>query len=383
VSEDNRALLERLFDDGAIHVERAGILETMPSPAPIPATPALADRVEGMLLGLAIGDALGNTTEGMTPQMRGMTFGEIRSYLPQPRARGREIGLPTDDTQLAFWTLEQLLEDGALVPESLGRRFCRDRTRIVGIGGTVAEFLHDHCENARPWHASGPRSAGNGALMRIAPVLVPHVARPSPALWADVALAAMLTHNDPAAIAASLAFVDLLWRCLATKEAPAPEWWLDTFIAAMRPLEGETGYRPRSLRYSYEGPVSEFAETVVRAALRHRLAVSDACEEWLSGAFLLETMPSVLYILCRHGHDPEQAIVRAVNDTTDNDTIAAIVGAAVGALHGRAKLPERWIEGLSGRTLERDDGRVPQLIAQAIARWVTSAADARGAETRP
>jgi len=56
----------------------------------------------------------------------------------------------------------------------------------------------------------------------------------------------------------------------------------------------------------------------------------------------------VLLILSRHAGDPEEAIVRAVNDTRDNDTVAAIVGAAVGALHGRGKLPRRWVEGLAG-----------------------------------
>ena len=43
----------------------------------------------------------------------------------------------------------------------------------------------------------------------------------------------------------------------------------------------------------------------------------------------METVPSVLYILMRHGDDPEQAIIRAATDTYDNDTIATIVGAAV------------------------------------------------------
>ena len=60
----------------------------------------------------------------------------------------------------------------------------------------------------------------------------------------------------------------------------------------------------------------------------------------------------------RHGHNPEEAIVRAVNDTRDNDTVAAIVGAAIGTLHGRAKLPARWVEGLLGCTAEHDNGRV-------------------------
>ncbi len=76
-------------------------------------------------------------------------------------------------------------------------------------------------------------------------------------------------------------------------------------------------------------------------------------------------MPSVIYILMRHAHDPVEAIVRAVNDTKDNDTIAAIAGAAVGALHGRRALPIDWLTGLSGRTGEHDDGRIFQLIEDA------------------
>jgi ADP-ribosylglycohydrolase len=80
---------------------------------------------------------------------------------------------------------------------------------------------------------------------------------------------------------------------------------------------------------------------------------------------LLETVPSVIYILMRHGHDPEEAIVRAVNDTKDNDTVAAIVGAALGALHGKDGISKRWIENLCGRTTDRDDGRVFELIEMA------------------
>jgi ADP-ribosylglycohydrolase len=71
----------------------------------------------------------------------------------------------------------------------------------------------------------------------------------------------------------------------------------------------------------------------------------------------------------RHGHDPEEAVVRAANDTWDNDTVAAVVGAAVGALHGRAVLPRRWLDGLSGRTASSDDGRVFDLLASARHRF--------------
>lgn len=58
-----------------------------------------------------------------------------------------------------------------------------------------------------------------------------------------------------------------------------------------------------------------------------------------------------------------------MNDTKDNDTVAAIVGAAVGALHGRAGLPKRWIDNLLGRTTDSDDGRVFGLLEAARLKW--------------
>jgi ADP-ribosyl-[dinitrogen reductase] hydrolase len=73
------------------------------------------------------------------------------------------------------------------------------------------------------------------------------------------------------------------------------------------------------------------------------------------------------YILMRHGDNPEEAIVRAVNDT--NDTAAAIVEATVGALHGRTGLPNRWSENLRGRTPNSDDGRGFELSETVRGKW--------------
>jgi ADP-ribosylglycohydrolase len=67
----------------------------------------------------------------------------------------------------------------------------------------------------------------------------------------------------------------------------------------------------------------------------------------------------------RYSRDPEEVIIRAVNDPHDNDTVAAIVGAAVGALHGKSALPSRWIKGLLGRTNDHNDGHIFELIDQA------------------
>ncbi len=356
---DNLTTLVGLLREGAIEIEQGALFDRRLAPKPegLP-----FDRVAGCLLGIAIGDALGNTTEGLLPSVRAARFGEIRSYLPH-KAVGREVGLPSDDTQLTFWTVAQLLADGGLVPEHLADRFCQGR--IYGIGSAVSAAL-DRARAGVPWHRIGSRSAGNGALMRTAPMLLPHLAVGGNAIWADTALSTLLTHNDRAAISASLAWVAMLWELLDMAGPPPRGWWGERYCELARDLEGDPGYRPRGgLFTGYAGPAWRFVQECLAWADAGQVPVLDACNAWYSGAYLLETLPSVLYILMCHADDPEKAIVRAVNDTKDNDTVAAIVGAAVGALYGTAAYPKRWIEGLAGRTTDCDDGRVFALIEAA------------------
>jgi ADP-ribosylglycohydrolase len=202
--------------------------------------------------------------------------------------------------------------------------------------------------------------------MRIAPILIPHLKSPSTELWTDAILAAMLTHNDASSVAAGVAFINILWHLLNSRVAPDPIRWLETYVQVAKGLEGDTTYRPRSPHFAnYEGPVWRFVYEEVQKAYDADTSILDACNLWHSGAYLIETMPSVVYILMRHGDNLEEAIVRSVNDTKDNDTVAAIVGAAMGALHGKERIPDRWISNLSGRTTNKDDGRVFELIAQA------------------
>jgi ADP-ribosylglycohydrolase len=360
----NVAILNRLFERSEIDLAHGPLFDT--APGPMPRTFDFG-RVEGMMLGLAIGDALGATTEGQLPVARRAAHGEIRGYLPNRYAGGKAVGLPSDDSQLAFWTLEQMITDHGFFPERVAARFCQER--IYGIGSAVSAFIANHKAGV-PWHRCATHSAGNGALMRIAPIVIPHLASGTSRLWADAALSAMITHNDAASIAACLAFVCMLWALLQMDAPPDPGWWLETYTTTARELEVDRDYRPRAEAFhDYRGMIWAFAQTTVSAALRQGLSVRDACNRWYSGAYLMETVPSVLYILSQHGRDPQEAIVRAVNDTVDNDTIAAIVGAAVGALHGRDALPARWRSDLLGRTGDHDDGHIFELLEQARVLW--------------
>jgi ADP-ribosylglycohydrolase len=346
---DNRQELRELVGRKELDLSPAPLLWDVVDPVSVD-----FDRVEGMLLGVAVGDALGNPTEGLLPATRQARSGEIRDF--QRTRHG--LAVPSDDTQMTFWTLEHVLEHDGLDPDLLARRFAAEP--IFGIGHAVREFVTAIHAGA-PWCAAAPRSAGNGALMRIAPVLIPHFTTGG-ALWADAALAAAVTHNDSASISACVSFVSLLWQAMTLQRPPEPMWWIDEYVRVASQLETEHRYRPRTQQLDFDGTLSRFVDTEVRMAVENQCTVRAACDRWYSGAYLLETVPSVLQILALHAHDPEEAIVRAVNDTKDNDTIGAIVGAAVGALHGRQALPQRWLSQLPGRVGAADDGHIFDMI---------------------
>ncbi|MBN1492332.1 MAG: ADP-ribosylglycohydrolase family protein [Phycisphaerae bacterium] len=299
------ALLDRLIRTGGIEIRRGQLFDLEPGLKPQDFD---FGRIEGMMLALAVGDALGNPTESRHPFQRREAFGEIRDYVVHPYT-GTAMGLPSDDTQLAFWTIEQMLEDDGFEPERLAAKFCSGR--IYGIGGSVREFVA-RFKSGTPWEQCGPESAGNGALMRIAPMLIPHLRTGQRDLWADTALSAMITHNDSASISACLAFVFMLWQLLDMDRPPSSDWWLKTYVDVARELETGENYVSRAGGNRYEGPMWAFVEREVGRAWADGLDVLTACEGWRSGAFLLETVPSVLYILMRYEADAEEARAAAL-----------------------------------------------------------------------
>ena len=166
---------------------------------------------QGMMLGLAIGDALGNTSEGMSATERKARFGEIRNYLRHPRF-GDARGYPSDDTQLAFWTLERLIADGGVRAGTCNRRVHPERdlrhrrhglSRRCIIAGAGGDWRECGVAVGRQRCADADRADSD-----------PPSSPPGPDLWADTALCAMLTHNDSASISCvSLSFTPLGVAC--------------------------------------------------------------------------------------------------------------------------------------------------------------------------
>ena len=352
---DNTQTAKKLFKSGKLRVA------SLPTERLAPLLKPSLDRARGMLVGLAIGDALGNTTESLNANDRRRSHGEIRDYLPNARAGGERVGMPSDDTQLAAWLLESLLERGGLDVEDVAKRY--SSRRIFGIGDTMRAFLVAYRAGTPLWSCGQP-SAGNGALMRVAAVAAYHLPRASSTMLTDALLASALTHNDPTSNAACVAFTVMLCELAGMNSPPAREWWVARFVELARPMEGPARLKGRVPDCRFEGSLCDFLEQIVQPAIRSHKPLRELLNSWHSAAFLLETVPSVLAILAWHAADPETALVRAVNDTWDNDTIAAIVGAAIGSLHGELSLPGRWRDGLSGCTESEDDGRLFDLLSQ-------------------
>ncbi len=132
-----------------------------------------ASRARGSLLGLAVGDALGTTVEF---QARG-SFEPVTDIVGGGPF-GLEPGQWTDDTSMALCLAESILETGWDTVDQLRRyvRWWRDghlssTGTCFDIGNTVAQALRSFEETGDP--AGGPtgaRSAGNGSIMRLAPV---------------------------------------------------------------------------------------------------------------------------------------------------------------------------------------------------------------------
>ncbi|MBY0491146.1 MAG: ADP-ribosylglycohydrolase family protein [Gemmatimonadaceae bacterium] len=339
-------------------------------PAPPLDSPDLPDRVRGLLLGIAIGDALGNRTEGLDPAEREAQHGRITGYAPSRYANGAIAGTPSDDTQLTARTLEQLVDDGALIADELAFRIANDR--LFGVDRATLDF----CKALRtgaPWWECTQHSAGNGAMVRIAPLILPHAVNGGVGLWSEVALATAVTHNDPMAIAANVAWVAFLWRLLNADLPESPAEWLETYTEVLRVLDHGQTYESRVTSgplQHWRGSLSQLLDAEVRPAVQRATPIRDAAQRWQSGAFLLETAPTVLHIIAQLGDSPRDAMLAAVNDTRDNDTIAALVGAAMGAAHGTSWIPTEWREPLLGRTHEDDDGYYFALIDRAVARFV-------------
>jgi ADP-ribosylglycohydrolase len=132
------------------------------------------ERYRACLLGLAVGDALGTTLEFKAPG----SFVPITGIVGGGPFR-LKAGEWTDDTSMALCLAESLVECGGFNPLDQMERYLRwyrhghlsSNGRCFDIGNTVRQALHTFEQSGEPFCGSDdPRAAGNGSIMRLAPV---------------------------------------------------------------------------------------------------------------------------------------------------------------------------------------------------------------------
>lgn len=142
------------------------------------------ERYRGSLLGLAIGDALGTTVEFQVPG----TFAPIKTIIGGGVFQPRKW---TDNTLMALCLAERLVECRAFDPADQMRRYCRWKNEgylssngsCFDIGGTVGSALRRFDLTGEADSGSlDPSAAGNGSLMRLAPVLLFYARDPQAAI---------------------------------------------------------------------------------------------------------------------------------------------------------------------------------------------------------
>lgn len=289
------------------------------------------NRFVGCLLGLAIGDALGMPVEGWSAAAIRAHYGRLAGFLPAPR-RGLRAGQFTDDTQMAIYLAQSIVDCGVVEPEHVAQAWVKwlHSGDVRGIGRSTYLALR-RLASGTPWEESGQRgeyAAGNGAAMRIAPVgLVDCLDLER--LRQDVRDVSVITHANREAVAGAQAVAcAIAW--LATGQAR-----LDTLIEDVVAFIG-SGRVAEGLRQAQE-------------LLAADASAEEALTELGNTGWVVHTIASSFFCFLKTAGDFEATVISAVMGGGDTDTIAAIAGALSGAHNGASGIPARWLEGMEDR----------------------------------
>jgi ADP-ribosyl-[dinitrogen reductase] hydrolase len=278
---------------------------------PIP----FSDRCAGALVGLACGDAVGTTVEF---RARG-TFEPLRDMVG-----GGPFGLSpgqwTDDTSMALCLADSLLARSGFDAADQMARYVnwwrwgyRSATgECFDIGNTVCAALGRFEATLDPFAGSSdPATAGNGALMRLAPVVL--YFHPDEAAIQHFAMeSSRTTHAAPEALDCA--------RLLA-------------FVIA-RALDGASKAELLDARaLALESPA---VAALAQGAYRTKTASAI-----LGTGYAVAALEAALWCF-EHTASFEAAVLRAANLGDDADTTAAIVGQVAGAHYGITAIPDRW-----------------------------------------
>ena len=293
------------------------------------------ESFQGSLLGLAVGDALGAPVEfmapGSFPPVQGMLGGGTWGLKP---------GQWTDDTSLALCLAASLVESGGFDPADQMQRYTRwwkqgymsSTGFCFDIGNTTRAALEQFARSGEPYSGpTDPSLAGNGSLMRLAPVPM-FYARRADLVLRMCADSSRTTHGARQSVDACRYFGGLL-------------------LAAFYGVEKDVLLSPRYspvLNAWEEEPLHEMVDTVAAGSFKLRQPPA------IRGAgYVVDCLEAALWAFY-NSDDFRSGVLLAVNLGDDADTTAAVYGQLAGAYYGVKGIPEEWLEQLYQRPLLDD-----------------------------
>lgn len=295
------------------------------------------DRIQGALLGLLVGDALGVPYEFHSPHEL-PSFDAIE-YHPPPGFRRSHGGVPpgtfSDDGAQALCLLASLLDCEAFVPADFADRVVRWYDDgylavdglVFDVGVTTGRAIHAIKAGAPPLEAgpAGEYDNGNGSLMRVLPLALVHQGSDE-ALVQDAHAQSRVTHGHPRSQVCCALYC--LWARRVLEGAATGDAWRDA-VSALRAI------------YATDQASLEELEWSLRP---------DDPSPGKGSGYVVDCLRSAR--ACVEGSGSYEAVVRnAILLGHDTDTTACVAGGIAGLRGGVGDIPERWRVGLRGREL--------------------------------
>lgn len=289
------------------------------------------DRPLALILGVAVGDALGVPVEF---KPRG-TF-----YVTGMQSHGthnQPAGTWSDDTSLTLALADGLLPDDVNL-EGIAYRFTdwydnaayTPHGKVFDVGNATAEAIRRLKKGVAPEKAGGmgERDNGNGSLMRIAPLAFYMFGiREAEARFRIVRDVSSLTHAHEWSVAACYIYVEMLNKLRMGRKKKA----------AYAELREDFAH---GVPFISKATLAKFG----------RILENDICElpegEIRSGGFVIDTLEAAFWCFMTTDNYKD-AVLKAVNLGDDTDTTGAVTGALAGLAYGLDSIPQEWREQLA------------------------------------
>jgi ADP-ribosyl-[dinitrogen reductase] hydrolase len=298
-------------------------------------TAAQRDRACGALLAMAAGDALGAGYEFDPPMPADAAVDMIGGGLG-----AFDRGEWTDDTSMAI-AIAEITATGADLRNEQAQDYLADRwsfwaqtAKDIGVQtSSVLSAAKDRGISARTvraeseaLHKSSGHTAGNGSLMRTAPVALAYLDDEDALIEAARAVSE-LTHFDPEAGDACVLWCVAIRHAILTGEIDVRRG-LDRIPGDRRALWTSRLDDAESSQPSDFAPKNGWVVAALQAAWSAIVNTAVPVDDPTSEVFRADHLRLAL-----------EAAVRGGNDT---DTVAAIAGGLLGAVYGASAVPARW-----------------------------------------